>query len=356
MDARITFYDIAKSGFYHYGADSKAFGDLNVVLQDIISEFSGQDLVYTCPYLPKKGADVLRTFLYDIKLDSSGSCLLSTWNESQIFKNGIASVNARNKVGTMSVNLTPPPEDSIPGYPTYFWFLPELNIYATVVMGEAMLNGNQGMNLFMKKFMENFSSYAILDHLDGDDAPQGNTNFGHRVVGYAEPGTPDNDDMPRVTCHFETHLHRNLGQIEYIRRVRSRISNVVRRCGVDYSVNAQESLARAVIDDLSGGMTERENSKEPYKINYDISLCPSEKELEYMIDQWGVKYGLNKDDRVGFKVSGEQGVWWLDSSLARDDFELPVSEFEEGFPVTASLLECLESEKTHILKATGIVQ
>ncbi len=356
MNTRITFYDIKKAGFYHYGSEAHAFGDIEAVLQDIITEFRDRDFIYTCPYIPKVDTNIMRTFLFDLVASKSGGYVLSIWNETPMFSGGIASVNPTNKVGTLEVNLTEPPEGAVPGYPTYFWFLPEMGKYATLVPEGSIMNGNQGMNKFMRKFMENFSRYAQKAHLDGDDSPTGNTNFGFNVTGYADPNGVSEESPSRVVPHFETHLHRNRGAIEYIRGRRSRIRKVLRRCGVDYSVPEHTELFRAVANELTGGATDRDASSDVFKINYDINLTPDERELDHMIDQWGHRYDSSNEDRVGFEISGEKGVWWLDSSLARDDFELPVREFVEGFPVTTSLLQCLEDGKAHILKSTGVIQ
>jgi hypothetical protein len=131
----ITFYSIDRCGYYETGQEKCKFGEIRETLEGLRTWVFSNNMQIggTCTYDLQEGQNTYHTYCYDLIKDHSGdSYLLATWNEIPSVDGNVASINGGSPVKDAEVSLTELPAGNIPGYASYFWFIPSLNSFATV--------------------------------------------------------------------------------------------------------------------------------------------------------------------------------------------------------------------------------
>jgi hypothetical protein len=263
----------------------------------------------------------------------TGDFLLTTWNETPSYEGKVAAVQAKSKVGSAKVEFTKLPKDSIPGYATYFWFIPSKNVYATVRF-QHRLNGKKNLDKYFKEFISKFSNYVVLS----DD---GEADF--NVVGYSEK---DDEEPLNLLSQFKTTIVRKPGQIDYILEQKNQIRKITRHNRLSPKIaECQEFWQKAL---LNLGLKKQRDLDSEVNFSYEFSFTPSEPELKEMIAEWEQGHDSKWDD-IGFTLKGDQVPRWLSNSLARDQFELDVKRIDEEIVDAKSLLEQLTEKRDLIL-------
>ena len=96
-------------------------------------------------------SDLLRTFCYSVD-SNSGEYLMTTWNENADVGGKQAAIDSRGITGSATIETAEPPEGYIPGYPAFFWFIPNRNIFATIQLN-TRLNGRRNLNSYLQGFL-----------------------------------------------------------------------------------------------------------------------------------------------------------------------------------------------------------
>lgn len=119
-EATITLYKINKCGYYKKGNEIPEFCNENDMLKDLKDWSNNLELEYTKLHT-KDNKDTLPVYLFNIDSSSNGHYLITTWNEVPSTKSGVPSVDKSSKVGKAAVFSNKIQNNSIPGYPTYFF-------------------------------------------------------------------------------------------------------------------------------------------------------------------------------------------------------------------------------------------
>ncbi|BBL59937.1 hypothetical protein [Methylomonas koyamae] len=215
---KIQFYKIAKCGYYKYGESSPEFGNIADILNQLYEWVSGNDksLNETCTYELEDGEDIYRTFCFDIKRNQqTGDFVLVTWNETPTNEGRVVTVNGLQPVGNAEVNFTDLPEGSIPGYATYFWFVPNSNVFAAIRFYHTLLIGKSNLEKYLREYCAKFTSYVVVEE----------NHDGAEVFGYSFDGS----DSKHLKADFKSFLYKKPGQIEALRSSCDTITKVIRK-------------------------------------------------------------------------------------------------------------------------------
>lgn len=159
MKATITFYKIDKCGLYDRANNKLVCLGIKDMLQDLSTWAIGKELIDT-DVQKKDSTFEENTYLADIQ-NSTDSTIIVTWNQVPYTEAGVLSLPTKAKVGEIkNADENPLEDDSIPGYPTYFWFIPSLNVFATICFNTTV-NGRAGMENYIRNFMKYFSSSVV---------------------------------------------------------------------------------------------------------------------------------------------------------------------------------------------------
>ena len=160
---RLVFYTISECGLYRFGKKKAEFGVVGDILSNLEVWCKGKPLQDTCTFEASRG--ILKAYCCDIVHNSHGDCLLITWNESAAKDGKILSINGKQVVGDVKIDTAKVPKDGIPGHPTYFWFIPSLNLVATIQIAnqsdfERQPNGAGSLREYLLSFIAWYSKYA----------------------------------------------------------------------------------------------------------------------------------------------------------------------------------------------------
>lgn len=333
--AKITFYRIQQCGFYRRGeTKAPAFGCTSSLLTDLSRWSHGKQLAATKTYEASDGADHLPVFLMDIA-PGDGSWVVTMWNQTPATEGKVAAAIGTSSVGNPEVVMNDVPKGGIPGFSTYFWFIPDRDVFASIRF-QHLVTGQKPMQQYMQSFLESFSQHVAWTDPDEDTDLE--------IAGYTETaGTGLQDVSPR----FHTLLLKNPGLHEMILKSASSVRKVFRKTTLD--LQRSEDLSRW--QSMLTGLHLREKAKRPdqVRVKYEIPAALSREDIETMIASWTEQHDREWDD-YGFKMSGNSAPYWLSHSLARKDFDLDVTRNSLEVVNTQSLLKALNTQKAEILR------
>ncbi|BBO72699.1 hypothetical protein DSCW_01160 [Desulfosarcina widdelii] len=334
-EARITFYEIERCGYYRYNHDEPEFGSVLDVMSQLHDWVKQDDCVLgeTCTYKVEEGESVYHTYCFDlVKGNPTNDFLLTTWNEVPSVNGQIAAVNATEHVGAATVNLSEIAEGHIPGYATYFWIIPERKIFATICFHNA-LNGHQNFKKYMKEYIAKFTSYVVAE----EDEDQTN------IIGYAQnPGEQAQNYLPS----FNSRLFRLPSKLEYLRNNHQFIKKIIRKNKLNPDVQENLSFWEWMLRNI--GIADPEPLENEIRIRYEFNRTPSIEELNTIIHQYYEDHDSKWDD-VGFHLEGEDAPIWLSHSVAKNKFDLDIEKDNAEIINANSLLAAICQNRQNIL-------
>ena len=337
-EASINFYRVARCGYYKHGKRAPAFCGLSDTLGELFQwvKDGKKSLSETCPYEIEDGEEGYRTFCFDIvNSKGNGEYIITTWNETPSTEGNFASVNGTNKPGHASVSLTAVPKNHIPGYATYFWFIPKRNILATIRFHHAV-NGHQNLCRYMKFFLAKWTSHVVTDD-DDEDAD-------HSIVGYRKN---DKSEAEHLNPMFRSLVLRKPGQIEQLRKNREDIRTIYRKNLLSHKSNADVSFFSGLLVQL--GLQDPPKPNHDIRVKYEFNHTPEEVELNHIIAEWEKEHNTKWDD-VGFKLRGDSEIIWLSHTLAKRTIELDVTRSNAEIVDAESLLNAVQHSRAALLK------
>lgn len=296
----------------------------------------------TCTYEIQNDSemDFLKTYLVSAtKNEFTGDYLFVYWNQTHETGDGHYALNPTSIVGQESssqFHRSNLPEASIPGYATYFWFMPDSNKMATITFGSP----RSGMNAFsywMKGFLKTESRYARFDNED---------NF----LGYSDSDATPIEDLE---VRFTKSLHKNPSKQQMIINNHSYIKSVIRRIRLDRS-QALHTDALGKLKELMGiSGTQFDTQQVP--LNFKLDYQPSRAEIISMIDDYENSPTRTGWEDVGFVFPesnsfGAEPKEWLSKSFAKTKVSFNVDWVLAGQLVNGSqLLNSIVSQRTDLI-------
>lgn len=333
VQARIGFFKIKKCGYYRYGQQEPAFCQLAQLLQQISHWSNSLSLARTKTYQPSE--QLMPAYLYDLK-HKDGDWLLTLWNETPASESGVPSVQADEPVGNATVHINEIAEGSIPGFPTYFWFIPEENVFANLRF-QYDLGGHAHLQKYLTAFLERSSPHVAYAEKTAADVDA-------EILGYREN---DEDEPFKFHPHFKSEVFTKSGQLDLLR---SRVTDITR-------VRRRVTLQLQTAEDLEGWQwlwrkikgKEKARQTDDVAVTYDLKSPVSGAEFDDIIETANVDIENGWDD-IGFDIKGLQSTQWLRKSYARDRIDVEVKWKNDEVVDGEALLEELLRLKPELMK------
>jgi hypothetical protein len=337
QDARVTFYTAAKCGFYKRGEKEPSFGGLAGTFQQLANWSNGLALSLTKLTDPAPDADTMPVYVLEMR-PCGNDWILACWNEVPSADGNITSVSKDSIVGAPQVHLNEVVENSIPGYATYFWVIPDKNVVASIKFSD-FTTGLKAMSAYVNDFLALESTYAI-DAVDaeGKSYIAGYTDKADKIATAAKP------KFQLVTFNKKgrrAYLLENHAKIKRVLRVgRVTLENVVDR-------TTFQSLVRFIRGDLN-----RNSDVEVgvHSARVELQYTPTEEELKAMIEADDADDDGSRWEDLGFELNGEGSTIWLNRSRASDTFALNVELGGSGVVKTEMLAQALHAQRDQILQ------
>lgn len=323
--ASIRFQKVKNCGIYKRKARNASLGSFHDISNNIFnwSNSGSRPIQNTCTYEVHSAWEMefLETYIVSIKNDTNtGDYFIAMWNRTHDAGDSVYALNPSATVDNISTstfhrgNLPP---DSIPGFATYFWLIPNKNTMATITFGTPR-TGMSAFSYWLENFILTESRYTRFDS---------NNNF----LGFASGSNTPN---PNLEPRFKREMHRNPAKLDLIRSHRQQITGLVRRINLSRTQQVHEStldrLAR-----LAGLNQNSPNIPTETQLSYELSFTPSEAELEELIQPFEENIPQNGWEDVGIKFSqsnlfGASKIEWLSKSYAKSQINLDVDWIIHG--------------------------
>lgn len=338
---KCNFYNINECGYFKRGTNEHQFGSITEILSDLYEWSQNKDIQQTKLFSPAGGSDLFPTYLLNV-VETGEDWLLTTWSQVPSSKSGVASVMGSSKVDEPAVVMNAIQAGSIPGFATYFWFIPELSLFASVRLKNRTQTGQAGMQKYIETALSKISSYT---HVVPAPVPKEES----KILGYALPDGEPQMLYPR----FKTSVARNKGNIEYILQNAENISKVCCKETLELNKPIENDLWQSALQ-LMGLKKAREcERKDSVQLKYEFSPETfGANEVKQIIAAWEAKEGEKSEwDDYGFYFVGQSNKpYWLSHDLLRTDVNLNVEWLNEELASPDVLLDELRKHKKQILK------
>ncbi|MCG3674291.1 hypothetical protein L5F46_05815 [Aliarcobacter butzleri] len=336
---KLKFYTVERCGYYKYGTDSNHLTNISDVLDDLKDWISDKTLSETkTTNVLTAATEKLPVYCISVEKSVNNTYLLVTWNEIASTNGNVASINKDEPIVTASSNVaqTSLPNGNIPGFATYFWFIPDENILATIKFGH-IENGHIGMNCLLKGFLTRYSKYTVLREIPEEERDNESDEI-YEILGYGNSDEPDNQLHP----YFSSKLKRLSGKIDYIKNQRNNINKMIRKTTLTTTVTNELGLFEKLMYQI--GMSTAPALNEKVELKYEIKTQPSSQELDDIISSWQSNHEQVWDD-VGFVISGQPNPLWLSSEVPSKEIEINTLRNNDEFVNFAELLRELDRNK-----------
>lgn len=342
--AVITFYNIDKAGYYVQGSKAPAFGSVLETLSDLQRWAGPKNLKQTKTF--EANEERYPCYLVDAK-SSGDDWVLIMWNEIPANGQQVPSISETAQFGAdPQVILNPLQRGSIPGYATYFWFMPEKNLLATVRLHNKLTSQSTLQN-YLHCYLKQSSQHVVSNPFTNEDG-----TVEVRVTGYKNNPSDLEEEKKHYNPRFNTSLVRNLGKHEVIRQNADRVKKIERIVELDLSKPEQLGLWQKMLQGVHLGAPQ--GAGITTKVRYTLSPNVTLQDVNAMIDDW--EADPNEVNDYGFYFEGDASKpYWLSKSLARTEYELNLERENIEFVQIDSLLTDLIKKKNSILRGAGLI-
>lgn len=353
VKARFRVYGVNQCGYYLRGTNNFKFGGLDVTLQQLEKWVEGKSLKETETYQLREGDNIYPTYCRNVLPNSLGEYLVTTWNQSSSDDGTVASIEGDALANKARVSILECPDGNIPGYPSYFWVLPDKNKIITIQIG----GNNNGMEN-LKKYIFNFllfhSPFCIREECQ-KSVDLYSFDLNYEIQGYTPDSltaSPDKKVVPR----FETYLYeRGNKNIQYIRDNLFKVRKLCNKKELHHDVPYEASLLDRVYELV--GLKEAPASSYTSRFRYEIDFeKPTEEQFNAIIKEWENRFSsvvVNDWDDIGFRLEGKDRVIWLNKSYASGVFNIAVKK-ESGMVLPESLWTAISEKRAELLRGLMI--
>lgn len=334
-DMTITFFNIEEFGFYKHATTDLLFGGPEHALVELAAWSAGKDVGMTELASPsKKFQGKLPVYIFGVQPTHGTDWLLATWNSMPGGGGKIASMARSSTVGMApEVHENPVVEGTIAGFPTYFWFVPERNVFASLRF-ENPVTAVQPMLGYLRQFLKTESGYVVTD---GDGT----------IVGYRELNT--DGDHTKAHAKITASVRTKPGAVDHLKAVRPDIRCVIR----DSYLTQRKKLDRNVFQRAAQflrGTVEKSDFTQDAKVHVELKYTPTAAELDQMIETELAAPRETEFDDLGFKLSGSNETIWINSALSRNTVNTNLVIPETGVVPVADISDILVARRAEFLR------
>ncbi|EJL89719.1 hypothetical protein PMI15_00548 [Polaromonas sp. CF318] len=329
-EARVMFYDIKEFGFFKRSEETPAFGDIGQILRDLERWGAGKQIGLTKTF--DVDGSVLPAYLVDVRRRGQ-AWLLTLWNETANTDGAVASMSAYADVGNSEVTMNELAEGDIPGFASYFWFLPDHQAVATVRFQHPGA-GRLQMRSYVQKFMAYFCANAVTSVDDETD--------GIRVHGYRASAT---DPVIKARPRFSMELHKKHAEQQFLLESAHRIRKIKKKSTLILTERPDRALWQKLLD--SAHLTEPQVRPHDVKIVYEVEVETfTQEDVAAVIEGWEDE---DQAGDYGFVMQGEQETYWLGRAIAKETLMLDIVRVNPEIVDPQTLIEALAHNRTRLL-------
>lgn len=328
VEVKLVYFTVNRCGYYLPGEDQLEFGGLAETLKEIDAWTQGKTMRQTKAFDPKESDAMFPVYIADMAVDkSTGNAVIVTWNETPSINGQVAAAAGDDLVGKVGVSLVDVPENSIAGFPCFFFFIPSHSTVINLRFEGQTHGGQPGMARYILEFLGRYSSHVQLMQTDG----------GVEINAYIEAA---GDEASGAFPAYRTRLTRVAGKVDWLKKRYADIRKLVRKD--DLTVGGDAARAKLhTIWDWFGVEKPKVPEKRSIHFNFELDCSLTEEQFDTLV-QFEEEEQENSQD-IGFKLKGRNEVHWLSNALVKQEFEVNVVRKPEGTVSATDLLQALSN-------------
>ncbi len=342
--AGVCWYEIQKCGYFKSSrAKQPDFGGVNQLLEDLSRWGRNKQLRETQTFSPgemEPEDTQLPVYLLDIQGDRD-DWLITLWNETPSSEGQVASVPMNAVVGKADVVMNKLPAGSVPGYATYFYFVPSLNAFAAIRF-QHLIFGHSGARRYLGGFVRGFSRYVCFADQPAKDGTV-------EILGYAkDPSFEPENFAP----YFRSEILRRPGEHDMLIHRARDVRKLIRRAELQNGRIADRHLWQALLE--RSGLALKKVLPPSVHMQYQVPTRLEPSEMSALIQQWEASSEeADEWGDIGFLLRGESSPHWLSKSVARTITEFDIDRENAEVVKSSSLLGELKRCRSDLIALIG---
>lgn len=344
MENKLTlrYFKIERCGYWsHSKQEPNRFENLQLMLNHLEDYVKDKTIEETGIGFGKKEPN---TFLLDI-CRQDGLWMLAFWNPTEKgAADEMVSLNIKSKLGKADSEPVYAGKGKSFGFVSYFLIWPEQRFYATVLPPGATLAGRAEFEQYMRHFLwidPNFVTTELQEKRseDGSTHTIEKQNF---QLPIPLQGTP----FP----YFSGKLAKSPSEKDYVIQNYSKVVQVHNRCTVKVTKgqSSQNILKKMKVGFF--GRTELFAPLDTIRINHSVSAAFDKQENLYAwINEWEEHSSDFERDDCGFKLSGDEKIYWLRGNMLKCELAAENLHKENGIYPAGQILALIQKRKDSVL-------
>jgi hypothetical protein len=334
LEAKIKYFDIKKCGYYLRGSDRSEFSGLNDTLLKL-SEWArdGRDFENTKTYESDPDNDLRNTYFCNWHQNQvNGDSVLVLWNEVPNDNGVVYGMNPMDRPGGTSMLKTGfGTTRAIPGFPSYFWFIPEKNVFATIRFNHSV-QGKNNLDHFLNGFLANKSPYRVVNETG-------------TVIGFSANGQ-QTDRSAKTHSKFHA-IGRKQEELEAeLLTNLHKIRRIVKRETLQYTVEDDRRVVERVFSGLLGNTPAFTQAR---TITHELQFEPTERQLRQIINNYAELNSTSSIRNAGFVYNDGRKVMLSGTSVSFS-VQIATQREENQILTPQSLLTAITSQRPDLLR------
>lgn len=334
LEVKVKFFDIKKCGYYLRGSNQTEFSGLNDVLHKLRSWASdGREFVNTSTYESDPDNDLMNTYFSNWhRNDVNGDSILILWNEVPNDSGVIYGMSPMGRPGNTAMMTTGFGDTpAIPGFPSYFWFVPERNVFAAIRFNHSV-QGKSNLDNYLNGFMANKSSYRVI-------------NEEGTIIGYSRSGQKSKKSSRIYSKFYALGRKQEELEAELLTNLH-KITRIIKRESLQYTVEDDRRTLERVFSGLLGNTPTFNQTR---TITHELQFEPTEQQLRQIINNYAELNLASSIRNAGFIYNDGKRIMLNGTSVAFSA-ELNVQREENQIISPQSLLAAITSSRQDLLR------
>ena len=348
----ISFFEINECGFYRMrnNKDSEHIeGSLAESLTLVEQWVKGRDFTQTVPWDVESSPQRTQIYCKDIAISPvSKDVLFVLWKRYGDDSGKVKGISPDAKFGSnpedsIKIDAKVKGQSAILGEPMYYWFIPELNVIASINFPHSVASTTDVCN-YIKRCID-----LRITHPGKKIVEQTSFNqFSNREQTVKRVIYKSKNNKYSMNYKFDVHMKELSSQKANTRSLCKKITHIVVRDTISTVQEDQKDSCFRLFDLIQGKDLKKKFQKQ-VEITEERRL--TEKELESMLDIYHQEFKeTDKWNNVGFREDGNDTIRWFNKYVSKEHILMEHLEKNSNFHSAKTLLGELQKCRTDLLQ------
>lgn len=300
---KINLYEVTYCGYYNRQNNKLVSGNLAYTLNDLYQwAWRNEQIKDTATY--EQTETLQKTYCFNIERNTNNDYLIILWNQISEPNAKIPTISLNQDIGDTNFQSIDPGSDTIPGFPTYFWFIPSYGIMAKLQFNNSPVRKRE-IEYYIQNFLKKFSTQT--NHSINNNQSE---EYIH-INGYHD--SKNNSYNPSLTPIFTTRQIIKQGNIDQIKNKITEIRKIVKKEHLNIYYNSDDDIISKLFQRM--GINNKVTFEaEPIPIKYELNYQPSLEDFDNIVyNFFNNNDGYTED--IGFYMRGKNSPYWLNKNI-----------------------------------------